>query len=79
MKLLATQEMDQSQSKEGAEKYMRQIDEELRRAKELKLSDPREFRQMFADILTMEGKVGQFAIFFSDSSFKFHGFIFKTI
>ena len=59
---------------------MRQIDEELRRAKELKLSDPREFRQMFADILTMEGKVGQFAIiFFSDSSFKVHGFIFKTI
>eukprot|EP00057_Strongylocentrotus_purpuratus_P026574 XP_011681048.1 PREDICTED: guanine nucleotide exchange factor DBS [Strongylocentrotus purpuratus] len=56
MKLLASQEMDQSQSKEGAEKYLRQIDEELRRFRELKLSDPREFRQMFADILSVEGK-----------------------
>ncbi|XP_072180482.1 guanine nucleotide exchange factor DBS-like [Diadema setosum] len=59
MKLLAAQEMDQSQSKEGAEKYLRHIDEELRRAKELKLSDPREFRQMFADILTIDGKYEQ--------------------
>ncbi|XP_041482446.1 guanine nucleotide exchange factor DBS-like isoform X5 [Lytechinus variegatus] len=59
MKLLASQEMDQSQSKEGAEKYLRQIDEELTRFRELKLSDPREFRQMFADILTIEGKFEQ--------------------
>ncbi|XP_030837680.1 guanine nucleotide exchange factor DBS isoform X7 [Strongylocentrotus purpuratus] len=59
MKLLASQEMDQSQSKEGAEKYLRQIDEELRRFRELKLSDPREFRQMFADILSVEGKFEQ--------------------
>ena len=57
MKLLASQEMDQSQSREGAERYLRQIDEELKRFRELKLSDPREFRQMFADILTIEGKV----------------------
>ncbi|XP_033637412.1 guanine nucleotide exchange factor DBS-like isoform X5 [Asterias rubens] len=56
MKLLASQEMDKCQSKEGADQYLRAIKSCLAGAKELKLSDPKEFRSMFSDILTSEIK-----------------------
>ncbi|XP_038050997.1 guanine nucleotide exchange factor DBS-like [Patiria miniata] len=56
MKLLASQEMDKCQSKEGAEQYLQAIQNCLKGAKELKLSDPKEFRGMFSDILTSESK-----------------------
>ncbi|XP_022095284.1 guanine nucleotide exchange factor DBS-like isoform X4 [Acanthaster planci] len=56
MKLLASQEMDKCQSKEGAEQYLQAIQICLKGASQLKLSDPKEFRSMFSDILTSESK-----------------------
>ncbi len=57
MKLLASQEMDKCQSKEGALQYLSDIKECLDGVNDIKLNNPKEFRSMFDTILTTEAKV----------------------
>ena len=59
MKLLANQDMDKCQSKQGAEQYLADIQACLDGVSEIKLNNPKEFRTMFDTILTTEAKVGQ--------------------
>ena len=58
MKLLASQEMDKCHTKEGALQYLDDIKECLGGVAEIKLNNPKEFRNMFDSILTTEAKVG---------------------
>lgn len=51
-KLLDSQDLDQIETKEKAEEYIKEMDISTLEAADLNLSDPREFRNMFEDILT---------------------------
>ncbi|XP_072033111.1 guanine nucleotide exchange factor DBS-like [Amphiura filiformis] len=56
MKLLAEQEMDRCQSKDGALQYLTDIKDCLDGVNDIKLNNPKEFRIMFDNILTTEAK-----------------------
>ncbi|XP_033106300.1 guanine nucleotide exchange factor DBS-like isoform X4 [Anneissia japonica] len=54
MEVLASQDIDPSQSKENVDKGLKEIDTFLANCKDLKLSNPKEFHTMFSDILNSE-------------------------
>ncbi len=57
MDLLATQAIDRCQTPEGAEVALQDIDHFLESASELKLNDPKEFRNVFESIMSPHTKV----------------------
>ncbi|XP_071951044.1 guanine nucleotide exchange factor DBS-like isoform X5 [Antedon mediterranea] len=54
MEVLASQDIDTCQTKEGVDQGLKNIDAYLENCKELKLSNPKEFHTMFSDILNSE-------------------------
>ncbi|ESO98747.1 hypothetical protein LOTGIDRAFT_76710, partial [Lottia gigantea] len=55
--LLASQPLENCQTPHGAELALRDIETYLSSTKELKLNNPREFRQLFEDMMTPETRV----------------------
>lgn len=55
--LLDSQDISQCETKEKAQGYIKALESCLAEASDLQLSDPREFRNMFEDILTSRLKV----------------------
>ncbi|KAK7483851.1 hypothetical protein BaRGS_00024868, partial [Batillaria attramentaria] len=54
--LLASQPIERCQTSQGAEASLQEIEAYLKMARDLKLSNPREFRQLFDEIMTQEIK-----------------------
>ncbi|XP_076454206.1 guanine nucleotide exchange factor DBS-like isoform X2 [Babylonia areolata] len=54
--LLANQPMDKCQTAQGAEEALGEINDFLKSSKDLKLSNPREFRNLFEEIMTPESR-----------------------
>ncbi|KAL8567172.1 hypothetical protein ACOMHN_046582 [Nucella lapillus] len=54
--LLANQPLDKCQSSQGAEQALGEIDAYIKSSKDLKLSNPREFRNLFEEIMNQESR-----------------------
>lgn len=55
--ILASQPLERCQTPQGADQALKEIDTFLLTAKDLKLSNPREFRQLFDDLMTPDTRV----------------------
>ena len=61
--LLAGQPLEKCQTSQGAESALQEIDSYLKTSRDLKLSNPREFRNIFEEIMTPESRVRVFFLF----------------
>ena len=59
MDLLASQPMDQCQTAVGAETALKEIEVYLKTSLDLKLSNPREFRNIFEEVMTPDSRVSK--------------------
>ena len=59
--LLANQPVDRLQTPQGAQKAVEDIDAYLGSARQLKLSNPKEFRQLFESMMTSDTRVSSWA------------------
>lgn len=60
--LLASQQIDKFQTAQGAQSALQEIEKFLKTSRELKLSNPKEFRLLFDSLMTADTRVSNFTL-----------------